>query len=313
MANNYLLESSSKTSLDYCINKIINDEKFNNININYYDIEEDKLEIALDDLDTYGLFDTKKIIIINNIDKLNIDANKHIYKRFIKYLDNYSEDNLLIITTKKVLNNKKVFKDLKNRIKYLKCDINIREFIKGQLKDYKYDSFVINKLYEYCDNDLDKIYNECNKLKSYKDNDKVISIDDIDKLVIRKNRDISELSFEFTKYVFNKDKYNALLCFKELEDNNVESISLIGLIASQIRIIYQVKVLVNRNLKNEEIADILNEKVYRIKKTRELINYFSEKELLSLIRELADMDLNIKSSDVDPKLLIELFVINLKD
>ena len=313
MENNYLLESNSKTSLEYYISRIINKENFNNINPNYYDIEEDGLEVALNDLDTYGLFNTKKIVIIKNIDKLNIDTNKKDYNHLLSYLDNYNKDNLLIITTNKVLNNRKIFKDLKKKLKYLKCDINIKDFIKEELKDYKVDHLVINKIYEYCLDDLDKIHNECNKLKSYKEKEKVITIDDVDDLVIKKSSDINELSFQFVKYLFNKDKCNALLTFKELENNNVESISLIGLIASQIRIIYQVKVLVNRKLNNEEIANILDEKVYRIKKTRELIYYFSEEELLELIRKLSDMDLNIKTSDVDPKFLIELFIINLKD
>ena len=142
--------------------------------------------------------------------------------------------------------------------------------------------------------------------------DKVITKEDIDKLLIKSSKDITELTFEFTKYLFNKDKYNALLLFNELKENGVEPISLIGLMASQIRIIYQVKILVNRKLNNLEISKILDEKEYRIKKTRELINYYSEEELLELIRKLSDMDINIKTTDIDSEFLIELFIINLK-
>ena len=72
---------------------------------------------------------------------------------------------------------------------------------------------------------------------------------------------------------------------------------------------YQVKILEKRTNLNQEIADILGEKPYRIQKTRELTRYYSEQELRTILRKLADMDLKIKSSDVDGNFLIELFIL----
>ena len=90
-------------------------------------------------------------------------------------------------------------------------------------------------------------------------------------------------------------------------------LSIIGLIASQIRIIYQVKVLEKQRLSNDEIASMLGEKnSYRIKKTKELTRYYSESELLELMNTLADMDYKLKTTDSDPNNLIELFILNLK-
>ena len=57
---------------------------------------------------------------------------------------------------------------------------------------------------------------------------------------------------------------------------------------------------------------MLEEKTtYRIKKTRELIHYYTEKELLKLMQQLHDMDLKLKTSDVDGIHLIEMFILNL--
>ncbi|MBQ2640108.1 MAG: DNA polymerase III subunit delta [Bacilli bacterium] len=309
MENNYLIETNNSLSLKKTINSIVPDD-FKNIDINYYDLEEVELKNPLDDLDTYGLFNDKKIIVINNIDKLS--SSDIGYNHLLDYLDNYNPNNILILTTKKINNTKKVFKDLKKRVKYLKVDINALNYIKENLEGYKLEAGVIDKINEYCDNDINKIYNECQKIKYYKIDSKEVSVDDVEDLLIKKNTNINELTFEFIRYLFKKDKVNALSCYKKLENNDIEPISLIGLLASQIRIIYQVKVLVNKGLKNSEIANILDEKEYRIKKTRELINYYSEEELLKLIRKLSSMDLDIKTTDVDSKFLIELFIINLK-
>ena len=61
-----------------------------------------------------------------------------------------------------------------------------------------------------------------------------------------------------------------------------------------------------------EISRQLQEKSdYRVKKTKELISLYTEDELLKLMTSLADMDLQIKTTDIDPNSLIELFILNI--
>ena len=50
---------------------------------------------------------------------------------------------------------------------------------------------------------------------------------------------------------------------------------------------------------------------YRVKKTKELIRYYSEQELLDLMKTLSDMDIQMKTTDIDPNSLIELFILNI--
>ena len=75
---------------------------------------------------------------------------------------------------------------------------------------------------------------------------------------------------------------------------------------------YQVKILSKRNLRDKEIADILEEKSdYRIKKTREITRMYREEELLTLMKKLSEIDLKIKTVDTNPNQEIELFIINI--
>ena len=94
-----------------------------------------------------------------------------------------------------------------------------------------------------------------------------------------------------------------------MQQYSIEALPLIGLLASQFLIIYQVKILEKRTGLNQEIADILGEKPYRIQKTRELTKYYSEQELRDILRSLSDMDFKIKTTDVDGNFLIELFIL----
>ena len=310
--NNYLLETSDFTALKTEIDKIIKKEKFTDALTSTYDAKELQLENALEDLDTYGFLSDKKVVIINNIDGINQEDEDKNLKHLYKYLENPNPDNLLIITASKLNNTLKVTKELKKKMNYSLVEVNPENFIKNELKDYELETGVIKLLIEYCKNDITKIENECHKLKTFNYETKKISKQDIEELVIEKLGDEQELTFSFSRSLAEKDKKEALRKYKELLDYQIEPIAIVGLLASQIRIIYQVKTLTNQNLSPYDIAKILGEKSdYRVKKTKELIRYYSEKELLDLMQTLSDMDIQMKTSDIDPNSLIELFILNI--
>lgn len=310
--NNYLLETTDYTALKTEIDKIIKSEKFTDALTSTYDAKELQLENALEDLDTYGFLSDKKVIIINNIDGINQEDEDKNLKHLYKYLENPNPDNLLIITASKLNNTLKVTKELKKKMTFKAVEINPENFIKNELKDYTLESGVIKLLVEYCKNDITKIENECKKLKTFNYETKKISKQDIEELVKEKLGDEQELTFSFSRSLAEKNKKEALRKYKELLDYQIEPIAIVGLLASQIRIIYQVKTLSNQNLSPYDIAKMLGEKSdYRVKKTKELIRYYSEQELLDLMKTLSDMDIQMKTTDIDPNSLIELFILNI--
>jgi len=309
--NNYLFESIDTTLLDKKIDSIINELSFNDASISSYDLEESLLEKALEDLDTYSFLTTKKVIIIRNIELVKYDDFKDDFDHLFKYLSNPIEDNLLIIVGHHFTNTSKVIKELKKYCKYELIEVNSKSFIRNKLKDYTLNQSTINLIDELCLGDITRISNECDKLINYKSNDKVITNDDVNLLVIQKLDDPKDLTFAFSRSLALKDKKNALNDFRELLKYNFEPFMLIGLLASQIRIIYQVKLLED-NRSDKEIASILEEKSeYRIKKTRELTRYYSKDDLLQLMIKLSDIDYSLKTSDNDPINLIETFILNI--
>lgn len=312
MKNNYLLETEDFVALKKEIEKLIKSNKFQDATRSNYDIQEVSLEKVIEDLDTYSFLSPQKVIIVQNIDSISQEQEEKNLKHLYKYLDNPTPDNLLIICAKKLNNTLKVTKELKKRLEYKTIEINPQNYIKNELKGYYLESGVVQLLVDYCKDDITKLENECAKLKNYQIDTGKITKKDVEEMVIEKLGDQQELTFSFTRSLAQKDKKEALNKYKELLNYQIEPLSIIGLLASQIRIIYQVKVLSDKNLTAIEIARILQEKSdYRIKKTKELINYYTQKELLNLMQTLADMDLKIKTGDTDPNLLIELFILNI--
>lgn len=309
--NSYLLEGIDYVALENEVNKIITKEKFTSSTISTYDMDESELQNALEDLDTYNFLSDKKTIIIKNIDSLKYDENKKDFDHLIKYIDNPTQDNLLIIEAKKLNGTYKITKELRKKCKCIELEQNTKAFIKNELKDYKINQEAINLLDEYCNGDYTKIQSECDKLKNFKYDDKIITNDDIKNIVSKKLGDPQELTFSFTRSIAEKNKKESLKKYKELLDYNIDSLSILGLLGSQIRIIYQVKILDSRGMRLQDIAKTLKEKEFRVKKTMELIGLYTQEEILDLMQKLAEIDLKIKTTDTDPNTEIELFIINL--
>lgn len=308
--DSYLIESLDSLSLEKEKNNIIENNSFKEAIINNYDLEIVDLNEALEDLDTYSFLSSKKVIIIKNIESIKYDDNKKAFDHLLKYINNPNSDNLLIIEAHKLNNTTKITKELKKVCKYQEIKIDSKDYVKKFFKDYKIDSVTINYLITKCLDDFTKINQECLKLSNYKDKGEVITKEDIDTVVVEKLGDPQDLTFSFTRSLALRDVKDALIKYQELLNYNIEPLSIIGLLGSQFRIIYQVKVLSNDKLNDNTIADKLGVKPYRITKTRELINYYTEEELLDLMQEIANIDLRIKSEDIDPNLLIELLIIN---
>lgn len=311
MKNNFLIEASDKVLLDNKINEIITKNKFNDVYISTYDLEENDLSDALEDLNTYGLFSEKKIIIIKNV---FIDTKNKNLDNLINYINNYDKNYLLILIEPKFDNRLTILKDLKNNknIEIVSLEINPNTYIKDYLKDYKIDSYTVNRIITLCKEDITRITNELDKLMMYKIKEKEITIDDVDLLVVEKLGDSSDTLFSLIRYIMSKDKVNAINTLNELRKYDVDINSIIGLMTSQINLIWGIKILSEKGINNDDMAKTLGVKsVYQIKKLKEYIYDYSYEDICSFIKTIADLDYKIKSGRVDKEKAIEILIINL--
>ena len=308
---NYLLESSDHLLLENKIDSIIEKEKFQGEYRATYDLEEVALANALEDLDTYSFLSSKKVIIIKNIlSSLTLENEK---KHLIKYLENPSSDNLLIMTSDK-MDAKTFSKKLKSlkTLEYQKLETNPVSFAKNIFDDYKISNMDLSYLAELCNNDITKLNSECEKLMMYKIDTKEIGREDITNLVVKKLGDSNEILFSLAKAIMSKDKRQALKLYNDLKAYQIDANSIIGLMASQMKLVSQIKVLKEKNLNVSQIQQNLNLKSsYQVKKLSEYIYSYSYNDIKTFFNKLFNLDYSIKTGKVDSSNAIELLIINL--
>lgn len=277
------------------INKIIEKHNINKESITNYDLEIESFNNVLIDINTISLFESKKCIICKNSNNID-DLDK--LKDYLKH----ETSNILILTMKAINDNKKLYNLIDNKIDLTKIDIE--SYIKNELKDYKITPLNIRLIITNCNNNFNRIKNELDKLKMYKFNEKEITSDDIN-LLIKKNLDNN--IFDLIDNINKGNKKKSYEIYNELIKNNEAPIKILITLANNYRLMYQVKELMN-NKNDKEIMEMLDIKkegrLYILKK--QTYNFTSSK-LLSIIKELAKIDLSIKKGDLTDKQAMELF------
>ena len=309
--NNYLIKSDSISLIDKKIKDIIEERKFDEALVTTYDLDEDSISRILEDADTISFLAPLKVIIVKNFTNKNFDNEKEL-KLLNKYLDNSSNEVLLIFTTSNIDARKKYIKELVSKLKLVNVNIDPKEIIKSILKDYNVEQKVINFLTLYYNDNLERLISECHKLQRAFIDTKIITYNDALELLIKPLNNQDSLTFDLVRNMALKDKRSAIKVYNELLNYNIESYSLIGLLESQYRLLYQVKVLNKQNVSSKDMASILDVHPFRIKKTLELVGFYSLKEIKKLLIDLSNIDYKIKSGVYENNLIIDLLILNIK-
>ena len=307
---NYYIETENTFSLNKKIDEIIESNNFKDATKSIYSLDESPLENALEDLDTYSFLSNKKIIIIKNIDSIKADEQQKEKEHLIKYLQNPVKDNLLIITSTKLDKKLKLAKEIKNNCECIIPTYDSKDIIKETLKDYKISNNDIEHLIELCDNDQIKIKTECEKLMMYCINNKTITNKEINELVVKKFGDAQNLVFSFTRYLAENNKQEAIKIYRELLDYGKHPLEIVSLIASQLRSLLKIKLLEIKYNK-KKISEIINKKEYYVEKQQQLTRLYNLNDIIDLIKRLQDVDIKMKTTDLDYNMLIEMYIINI--
>lgn len=310
----YLLYGTEEFLINREIKNIAKSNNIDDIDISYYNLENDLLDNILDDASMNSLFSTQKIMLIDNAYIFTGTVKKkgpnHNTDLLIKYLSNPNPDTILIF-----INNEEAIDDRKKIVKNIKNNGIVKEFnklksndnfIKQELDDYKMTPSTIKLFSDYVGSNLAIIASEIEKLKLYKGNDKNITSDDIYNVCSEFiDVDLNEL----TNSIVSKNIKKALKIYEELVKQGEEPIQIIIRLANQFRIIYQVKELSKKGYSNKDITNILGIHPYRIQKALENSYQFSSQKLLEYLKKLAKIDEDIKMGLTDKNMALELFIL----
>ena len=310
----YILYGTINYLINKEVNKIIKENNIDEINITKYDLTNTYLNDIINDASSMSLFDDKKIIIVNNsyiftgTTKKALEQDTTILEN---YLNNINDNTILIfiVNNDKLDERKKITKLIK-KIGIVKEFNNIDNIslVKELFNDYNISTDNIKYLLERVGDDTTLLATEIDKIKIYKDTDKNITKDDITNLI---SKSLEVNNFKLIDAIINKNKNEAILLYQDRIKLNEEPIAIIIALANQIRIMYQVKQLYLNGYTENNIASMLKIHPYRVKLANQNSKKYDSNILLNYLKQLADLDISIKTGRIDKQLGLELFILAL--
>ncbi len=308
MNNLYFLESDSNSLINLKIKEILKKLKVDE-EIITYDMDEVNIRDAIMDLDTYSLWQERKIVHAKNANFLGTTKSEveHDIDSLSKYLNNPNQNNIFFISCAKKDSKKNIVKLILKTCNVIDVSCDIKAYIKDKCKDYEISLDTINHLIELTGNDFNRINNELDKLMELCLNSKKIDKKDID-LVCLKNSDTN--IFALIDAIINKDKKKSLEIYLNMINYGEETFKILVTLANQIRLIYQVKIL--QTYKDDEIASILKLKnPKQVVALRYKINKYSEKDLLNYLFKLSILDEKFKTGKAIDTIAFPSFIASL--
>ena len=309
MNNLYFIETDNLDILFLKVNEIIKNNQLNIDNLITYDMEEVNILDAIQDLDTYSLFNEQKIILCKNCSFLSSIKGEieHNIESLEKYLNNPNPNNILILSVNKSDGKKNIVKLIKEKCQVIETNIDIFKYIKDYTKGYTIKDDIIRYLMINTNDDITHITNELEKLMALKDSEKEITKEDIDLIVIKK---IDSNIFDLIDAIISKNKEKSLRIYNEMINYGEDIFKIFVSLSNQIRLIYQVKVL--KNLTNDEIADKLKLKnVKQVSALRYKIDKYTSGELISYLHKLSIMDEKLKLGKSIDNIVFPTFIASL--
>lgn len=311
MKNFYLLYSNDKSILNKEIDNIKNSIKVNGDDIICYDIN--SVEDIVNEAETISMFSNTKLLIINSDSYLSDKKEVNNINLLEDYFDNFNSNSYLLFVCNsdsidsrkklvKLISAKGMVKKVEATDEYL-CDYVIKYLDNN---GYKFSKLLATYLINRCGNNIDNLTNELDKLMLYKNDNKEITRDDINLIT---NENIDDSIFDLVGAIIKKDTSKAIKLYNNFVLEGMDASQIINMLASQIRVLFQVKRLYNQGKSNDEIAKILEFKsVYRVKYLLSDSYYYTEEDLLKYLSKLAELDHDIKLSLIDGNVGIELLI-----
>lgn len=267
----------------------------------------------LAEMDSYSIFDEKKMLVLENATFLSSkDGTGYDVNAFTKRQDDL--DTTIVVfscPSEKLDKRKKAVKEMIAASTVLSClsldDHSKREYVMNLCKEkqVQFDRDAFRWFLTRVGNDPLRIENEIEKCSIYASH---ITLEDVEALVAPEPMDNV---FKMVDALFNRNALLLLSYYRNFRALNMEPFAIVGLLASQIRFLFQVRVCMEQGLSKNEIAQELHAHPYRVQVNQERAYDFDLDQLLDQLVQLATFDQEMKMGMVDKDEGFEQFVLRL--
>lgn len=306
----YLIYGESFRLIEEEIEKIIKDSS-NKVEM---DLMTTSLEDVLTEATYVSMFSEKKYIIVKNANFFGsgkiTDEEVDMFLEYMKNPVNLSV--LLFITYEKIDMRKKITKAFKEKYKIISVNatsfddilLKVRNYVKKN--KYTISSDTIQYIMDCCQNNFDLVYNEINKLFLFYSSPQEIKLEDAKQIV---SRSILDNNFKFIEAVIDKKMIKAIEILNDLYSLKVDPIALLMLLAREYRLLYSVRLLRSEGYSVSLISKELGLQDWQVDKLLRNCSKYSCDTLKVYLKELAKLDYQIKSGEIDKYLALKTFLL----
>lgn len=294
-------------------------EEEREFNVSVYDCEETPVQMALEDAETFPFLGEKRVIIVKNPYFFAAEKEKekqeveHDLKKLESYITAPSPFSIVVFVGayEKLDERKKITKLMKEHAEvFVAAPLSEKELREWMIERAQQSGAIMEEnaadaLLQLAGTNLMTLANELDKLALFVGPGGTIRQETVEKLV---SRTLEQNVFVLVEKVTKRRFDEALQVFYDLLENNEEPLKILALLASQFRLLYQVKWLAAKGYGQQQIASILKVHPFRIKLAMGQAALFSEEELAAAIRQIAEADYEMKSGTMDRQLIMELLL-----
>ena len=292
--------------------------------LNYVNIDEKEsdFETILNACETLPFMGEKKMVVINDIEKLIESDNDDLSKKLSKYIEGLDSFVLLLMidknnslkkTTSIYKKAKKMgividFDGLKGR------DINnwvlntVKEknkVISGSNINYFLNKSTYSK-YGTSKNLYD-IENELLKVISYSEKDE-ISKENIDMVLIKT---LDNNIFDLLKYISERNSDQAIVIFNEIHEMKEPIQRVVYMVIRHLRLLLMYKLYKEKGYSENDARSKMKISPYEFKNISRQSTGFTKERLVIALDEILTLDVKQKTSSLDDKLALEILIVKL--
>lgn len=312
---NYILYGELYPMIRKHLNKILKErlENPDDFNVVKIDLEESPIDEVIYEASSLPLGYDKKVVVVDNCGFLTKDVEEKDETKILDLLSQIADDIdlVFILRSEKVDKNGKIFNFIKDNgqiFEFLNIEkdqwpLYIKKYFKG--KNIEITPDAVEEIANRIDGDLTRFINEAEKLSLYKS---TITLSDV---LLMVNKPLEDDAFQMSNALFRGENSLAISIYRDLLKLGQKFVdALIPMLASQFRFISEVCFLDSRGLEKEEIASQLGVSPVRVKIALKNSRNVSRKQIAHALSDLYDLDVQIKSGQIDRSYGFELFLIN---
>jgi DNA polymerase-3 subunit delta len=279
---------------------------FSDLGIERIDAEEEPYARIEEATTSLNLFARDKLVILNTPSK-----NKDFLDHFEELVKNMPQTTSLVIVEQKLDKRLSFYKNLKKLTDFKEMNEpdqnSLLSWLVRTAKDHggtlsRQDA---SYLCERVGHNQQRLSNELTKLVLYNDDVSRKTIDILTEQTPQSN------VFQLLEAAFSGNKNQALGLYKEQRSIKVEPASIIAMLTWQLHII--AVIVASNNMSIDQIAKESKLNPYVLRKSQAIARHHSLSDIRGLLSELLQIDVSIKSTNIDADESLQLFLLKLSN